>query len=68
MPSDDWFDENGKEVFLPDKLRIKPYETSVDFTFKGKKGEEGTKIKAFLDSDSTGVMVPESLVVFSFDV
>ena len=54
LPSNDWFDENGKEVFLPDKLRIKPYETSVDFTFKGKKGEEGTKIKAFLDYLSDG--------------
>jgi hypothetical protein len=49
VPSNDWFDENGKEVFLPDKLPIKAYETTIEFVFKGTKGTAGTKIKSFLD-------------------
>jgi hypothetical protein len=49
VPSNDWYDENGKEVFLPDKLPIKAYETTIEFVFKGTKGTERTQIKSFLD-------------------
>ena len=54
LPTNDWFDENGKEVFLPDKLPIKAYETTIEFVFKGTKGTAGTKIKSFLDYLANG--------------
>jgi hypothetical protein len=54
VPSNDWFDEHGKETFLPDTLPIKAYETTVELVFKGTKKTAGTKIKSFIDYLANG--------------
>lgn len=49
LPENDWHDEHGKEVYIPDELPIKAYEVQVSFVYKGSKATAGAQIMSFLD-------------------
>lgn len=54
LPSNDWHGEHGKETFIPDVIPMQDYKTDCKMVYKGKKGNAGVKIKAFLDYLSNG--------------
>lgn len=47
LPSRSWYDEDGDEEFIPQKLYIKAYEIEVEFAVKGTPRQAKTAIDSF---------------------
>lgn len=58
LPSNDWYDEDGDDEFIPDELKLSAYELDVDFAYKGSMNSANVNIRGFLDyltgKDGTG--------------
>lgn len=56
--SNDWFDEDGDDEYIPSELKLAAHTIDVEFAYKGDKNTAYTKIKPFLDyltgRDGTG--------------
>lgn len=48
LSSRSWPDENGEDVYFPDKMLIDAYDIDVSFAYKGDMGTANTKIMDFL--------------------
>ncbi|GAE83339.1 hypothetical protein JCM10512_1605 [Bacteroides reticulotermitis JCM 10512] len=53
---DDYPDEDGEDVFIPEILTVKAYDLDVDFSYKGADAENGVRvfIDYLLGHDGTG--------------
>ncbi|WP_065218448.1 MULTISPECIES: hypothetical protein [Butyricimonas] len=49
LANTEWSDEDGDDEFIPDVIRLKSYEISVEFAYKGVSGSANEKIRDFLD-------------------
>ena len=58
---DDWADEDGEDVYVPDVLKLKAYNLEAEFGYKGTLDSAQGAIDAFLDyligADGNGVML-----------
>lgn len=49
LPGNDWMDEPGKDVYIPDKLMEKPYNIKVKVGYKGSVDHWENNVDKFLD-------------------
>ena len=49
LPSRDWPDEDGEDVFVPDALQLAAYDWKIEMCYKGDRDTCYTKMKAFRD-------------------
>lgn len=49
LPSRDWYDEDGLDVYVPEKLPMKHYDIEVFFLYVGTKSNIRTDISNFID-------------------
>lgn len=47
--SNDWFDEDGSDEFIPDELKSSSYSLSLEFAYKGTQESSYGVIKKFID-------------------
>lgn len=43
LPSRDWIDEDGEDVYFPDVVRLQAYDTEISMVYKGAQGTFPTK-------------------------
>ena len=47
--TNEWYDEDGDEEYVPDKLLLKAYDITIDFAYKGKQRSANEKVLSFID-------------------
>ena len=59
LTSRDWAEEDGKDVYVPDELKMQQYTLKAKFGCKGEKNSANASIRAFMDyltgRDGSGV-------------
>lgn len=48
LASNNWNDENGLDVYIPDTIRMSSYDLEVKFVFKGRLSDASSAIKTFI--------------------
>ena len=54
LPSRDWADEDGEDVYFPETARLKPYDAEIGAIYKGAQGSFPAKQEALYKYFSTG--------------
>ena len=49
LASNNWYDEDGEDVYIPSTIKSESYEMSCKFVCKALRNEAASKVKAFID-------------------